>query len=259
MQLGPAYDQAVRLRNLEERLARLEGNELGQAFSTTQSDGSVGMQLGQYAGNNGANAMLFYQSTDTPRDSQTGQHPTFLYVGEVYSSSGPNHAGAVFFRPDLSESAVVGSSGLQILDKVGNRVVGSDEYGTSPSGKGLNSPWVSCGAPIANDVAKWPQTTSASLVNVSILSFPTQHANITWTGQAYCPTGTTGQVQVQLNSGAAGPVHTVGSGFTTITETIPLGTWSFQQVLALTGNAAVTAGAGPIYFGIYGVWGQGSS
>lgn len=258
-QLGPQYDLASRIAALEDQVRRIQSNGLGQAFSSTQSDGTVGMQIGQSQGGSGSTAMVFYQGSTTPRDPNTGLHKALLYIGELFAGGVSVDSGALAYRPDGSQSLVVGNRGVQILDKLGNTVLASDEYGTAPTGKGLNSPQISYGIPLINDATKWPQTTATSMSEVSILSFPALHAQMTWTGYVYCPAGSTGQVQVQINSGANGAVHTVGAGFSNFTETIPLGTWGFQQVLALTGNAAVTSGPGPISFGIFGVWGQGSS
>lgn len=257
--LGPEYDAAVRLRAVEERLARLEANPYGQLFSATQSDGSVGMQISQNAGGAGATAMVFYQGPTTSRDPSTNQHPTLLYVGELFSGGVSIDSGARWNRPDGSAAEVIGNRGVQIYDPHGHQVIATDEYGASPSGQGLNSPWVGYGPVVSNNALNWLNTTSSSLVNIGQLAFPAQHANIAWSGSAYCPAGTTGQVQVALNSGATSAVKSVAAGgFTTIDDTLALGTWSFQQVLTLSLAAAVTSGPGPIYTQIFGVWGKGS-
>jgi hypothetical protein len=260
MQLGPQYDLAARLAALEDQVRRMQSNGLGQAFSSTQSDGSVGMQIGQNPNGSGATATQWYQGPTTSRDPNTGLHPGLAYIGELFSGGVSVDSGAIFARPDGSTSMVIGNRGVQIVDKFNNTVVGTDEFGASPTGKGLAYPLIGYGPALPSVGTNWPSTTAASLSSVAILSFPAQHAQVAWSGQVYCPAGTTGQVQVQINNGAAGPVHSCGAGYTTIgPELIPLGTWGVRQGLTLTGLAAVTSGAGPIYFGINGVWGQGSA
>jgi hypothetical protein len=260
VQLGPQYDLAKRITQLEQLVANLASNQIGQAFSATQSDGSIGMQVLQNTFGAGATAMVFYQGPTTARDPSSGQHPQLLYVGQLSVGGSPANSGAIFYRPDGSRSMTVGDRGVGILDPQGHVVFNTDEP-TAGSGQGLADPWIPLGTPITNSPtnAGWPSTTATSLGAVSFLTFPAQHPQITWYGSTYCPAGTTGQVQVQVNNGAAGATHSVGAGFTSIgPETIPLGSWSWQDVLQLSGNATVTAGAGPIYFHIFGVWGRGS-
>lgn len=259
MQYGPDYDFATRLRRIEDYLSRQMQNQIGQALSTTQSDGSIGIQIGQDSG--GAAGLTFRQGPGTPRDASTDQHDIFAYLGQIYSGGTLEDAGALFYRPDGSQSQVIGNRGTQIIDPHGHQVVTTDEYGSSPSQIGLNTPWLNLGQPQPLDASKWPQTTSTSLAEVSLLAFPAQHAQISWYGTTYCPAGTTGEVQVTVNNGAAGATHAVGAGFTNIgPETIPLGSglWSWQEMLQVIGNAQVTSASGYVAFMIYGVWGAGS-
>lgn len=256
--LGPQYDLAARLSAVEDQLRRMQQNPIGQAFSATQSDGSVGWQV--YTDpTTGSQAMVFYQGPTTARDPNTGLHQALAYFGELFSGGVADDSGILFYRPNGATSAVVGNRGLQVFDAIGHQVFGTDEYGSSPSGQGLNTPWVGYGQPVSAGPTGtgWPNTTSTSLAQVGFLQFPAQHAQITWYGATYLASGA-GKVQVTVNNGAAGAVHSVGAGFTYVNETVPLGTWSTHEVLQFAMNAAVTSGAGPIYFVVFGVWGCGS-
>lgn len=260
--LGPSFDLASRLAAIEDQLRRMQANPLGQSFSATQSDGSVGMSISQDIQGDGGTLTRWYQGPTTGRDPSTGQHPLLAYIGQVFVGGAPVDSAMIFFRPGGSASLLLGSRGVELLDTQSNQVFSTDEYGSSPSGIGLNTPWIPLGQPIpaVPSNAGWPGTSASSMTEVSLLTFPAQHAQLTWYGYAWCPAGATGQVRVQLNNGAAGAIHTVGAGFTPITETIALGagSWSWQEVLTLTGNAALTSGTGPIQFAIHGVWGRGS-
>lgn len=257
--LGPDYDLAQRLTRLERLVAGMT-SQLGQAFSATQSDGSVGMSILQRQDQVGATAMTFYQGPTTARDANTGLHQALLYIGQIYSGGQAQDAGALWYRPTGTESAVIGNRGVQVYDTQGHQVLGTDEYGTSPSGQGLNSPWIPLGQPVTGSPGNtgWPNTSSATLAAVSFLNFPAQHSHLTWYGTTYLAAGAAGQVQVGISGGAAGAVHPVGAGFTNLNETFSLGTWSWQQELQLSASAALTSGTGPIYFAIFGVWGCGS-
>lgn len=254
--LGPEYDLAARLAALEDTVRRMQANPLAQAFSMTQSDGSVGMELGQDP-NTGSGRWIVYQGTTTSRDPNTDQHPTLMYLGELVDGSGTLvDSGLILFRPDGSESIVIGNKGVGILDKHGDQIFTTDE-----TDKGVADPSLHLGQPVALGTGLWPNTTSTSLTGVSMLAFPAQQAQITWYGATYLPAGSTGEVQVTVNNGAAGAVKSVGAGFNYVgTETIPLGSgaWSWQEMLVVNGNAAVTSGPGPIYFQIVGVWGSHS-
>lgn len=258
VQLGPAYDAAVRLAAIERRLSRLESNPIGQAFSATQSDGSIGLQIGQDAAT-GATAMVFRQGPATARDPNTDQHPQFVYLGQLYADGVLEDAGGIFSRPTGAESMVVGNRGTQILDPGSHVVFSTDEYGSAPSQIGLNTPWIPLGQPVTSGptTGGWPNTTSTSMASVAFLTFPAQHSHITWYGATYLASGTA-NVQMTVNNGAAGAVQTVGSGFTNLSETFSLGTWSWQQVCQFAVNAEVTSGADPIYVSVQGVWGCGS-
>lgn len=260
-QLGPAYDLAKRLAALEDQVRRLVANQIGQAFSATQSDGSVGMQVLQDPATGGT-AMTFYQGPNTPRDASTGQHPELMYVGELFTGNTPQDSGVIFQRPDATQSAVVGNRGVQLKDPHGNQVFTTDEYGTSPSQVGLNTPWIPLGQPISNSAGStgWPNTTATSSSLVAFLNFPAQHSHITWSGIAFCPSGSAGQVQVQVNNGSAGATHSVGGGYTYLgPETFSLGSsWSWQEPLQVQCFANLTSGAGPVSFAVLGVWGCGA-
>lgn len=256
--LGPNYDLASRLSALEDQVRRLQANPIGQAFSATQSDGSVGIQIYQDPGT-GALNWVIYQGPNSPRDPDTGLHPIMAFLGQLFSHGSPIDSGIIINRPTGTQSAIFGNRGMQVLDTTGHQVVGTDEYGTGASGTGLNTPWIPLGQPVgaSPNGTGWPNTTSTTMAEVGLLAFPAQHSQITWYGITYLASGA-GSVQLALNNGAAGAVHNVGAGFTYLNDTMPLGTWYWQEVLQLTANAQVTSGAGPIYFAVLGVWGCGT-
>jgi hypothetical protein len=256
--LGPQYDLAARLSALEDQMRRMQANPIGQAFSATQSDGSVGIQIVQDP-TTGALDLVVYQGPSSPRDPNTGLHPIMAYLGQLVSQGVPVDSGAIFQRPTGVPSAVFGNRGLQVYDTVGHQVFATDEYTTSASGIGLNNPWIPLGQMVSASPnnAGWPNTTSTSMAEVGLLAFPAQHTQISWYGITYLASGA-GSVQLALNNGASGTVHNVGAGFSYLNDTMPVGTWTWHEVLQLTANAQVTSGAGPIYFAVLGVWGCGS-
>lgn len=138
VQLGPDYDLSVRLKNIEDAIARLTGNPLGSNFSQTQSDGTLGFELFQDT-NSGATALGFRHGPNSPfTDSETTpgtvQHPRFLYIGQLDSAKLPtaavidNDAGFVLLRDDGSPMLVVtGTGGVQVFDKSGLLMLSTDE------------------------------------------------------------------------------------------------------------------------------------
>lgn len=252
--LGPQYDLATRLATLERLVAQLAANQIGQAFSATQSDGSVGMQVVQSTTGSGSTAMIFYQGANTTRDPNTGAHPRLLYIGELFAGGVSVDSGAIAHRPDAgnTQSLVIGNRGTQILDPLGHQVLATDEYGNSPSGEGLTSPILALASPVATGSSSWPKTNSTSLGTVAQSEFVAQHPHVWWVAQAVCDAGVNGSVQAQIvgasGAVATGPAHTVtGTTFINISDTLVLPAGFWRQTYAFEVQAQVTSGTGNIY------------
>lgn len=131
VQLGPDFDLAVRLKALEDKVARLEANPYGDAFSTTQADGTEGLSITRDT-TTGAVAMRLRHGPATAVGAD-GQHPTFFYMGQLDSTILPptdtniGQAGAVWLRSDGTLVAVLGPAGVQFYDADGNAVFATDE------------------------------------------------------------------------------------------------------------------------------------
>lgn len=252
VQLGPEYDLAVRLAALEARLAALESNGLAQALSMTQSDGSVGMALGQDEAT-GSGRWIFYQGVTTSRDPETGLHPTLMYVGELYSSGTPVDSGMIMYRPDGSQSMTVGAGGAGFLDKGRRTVVSTDET----SGEGLARPHIPLPTPQATDSSKWITTTAAGWTEIAASVAEMQQPKIRWDGEA---TGT-GDVQLlvkDFSSGAtlaSSSVWSPGGGPFAWPDTFSLPAGLFGQKVVLSVQARATGGTSVSYVtrALYGV------
>lgn len=256
--LGPDYDLAVRLKRVEDQLARMQENPLGQAFSATQSDGSVGWRVFQDP-KTGATAMIWYQGTTTARDPNTGQHPILQYVGELYSGGQFEDSGLLWYRPDATGSGVVGNRGVQLFDHKGNQVFATDEYGSSPSGEGLTNPRLHLPLPVATGTAQWPNTTATSWSAIARSIGVMQHSHVYWQGYGYAPAGTNAQVKLVINGTTTGQVWNVtGGSFTTISEEIALPSGFWSQMWAIEIQAQVTSGTGAVYAMADSLFGLGS-
>lgn len=255
--LGPQYDLAKRLSALEDRLARLEANPLGQAFSVTQSDGSVGLSIGINPQDpSGSTALIFYQGSTTARDPNTDQHGEFLYIGELAAGGKLVDSGLIAYRPDGTESAVIGNRGVQILDTKGHTVVSSDE----DSGEGLARPWVPLPKPVSLDTSQWAGTTGSGIIAESF--FNAQHPKVHWNATAVADTGVSGTVQVTISCGAqsvSGASHSVTAGTPTyIDEVLVLPQPFFGQEWTFAVNAAVSSGTGEVRCQTWELYGRQS-
>lgn len=243
--LGPGYDLATRIKRLEDRLDRLAANPLGQNFSARQSDGSVGLQIGQDGGT-GATAMRFRQGTTTTRDPNTGEHPTLLYIGEVVSGGVYADSAAIFFRPNGSESAVIGNRGVQIIDASSNTVVSSDEN----SAEGLGRPWIPLPTPASTRFAHWPAANSSSASLMAECFFDGQHPKVYWNASVGGDPGVSGTVQMTISS-PSGSVSTASYSYSgtqvDIDETLVLPKPFFDVGFTLQILGSVTGGTGNIY------------
>jgi hypothetical protein len=252
--LGMDYDLAKRLAALERAVKMLGGNQLGQAFSATQSDGSVGLSITQAAGS-GATAFRVYQGPNTPRDPNTGLHATLLYIGQLQDSGGGSlHAGLLCARENGKYYFTASPlGGFAVYDSNNNVVVAPDEG----SGQGLALPWLPYPTPVSMGTAQWPNTTSTSWASIAQSAVFLQQPKMRWFATVYVPAGTA-DVQLLLTGGVAlSPVHSVGAGFTNIDEvlTVPAG-HSFLEANYLVVNARVTSGAGPVYVQVFGIQGR---
>lgn len=244
VQLGPQYDLAVRLSALEDLVRKLAGNQLGQAFSSTQSDGSLGMKIAQNLAGSGATALVFYQGPTTSRDPNTGLHPSLLYIGELFVGDTSVDSGAIFFRPDGSESMVIGNRGVQIIDTKQNTVVSSDET----AGEGMARPWIPLGTPGSFHFAHWPYTDSSGLM--AELFFSAQHPKVYWNASVAGDAGVTGDVTMSITvNGTTVSSATYSYSGTQVniseTLTLPQPFYGYQAVLQINGE--ITGGTGKLY------------
>lgn len=260
--LGPDYDLAVRLRRLEDAVARLQANPYGQAFSSTQSDGSIGVQISEDP-TSGATAMVFLQGPTSSRDPNTNQHPMLLYIGQLYSGGQPVDSGAIWYRPTGTESAVIGNKGVQIFDPKGNRMFGTDEYASGSSGEGLTDPFLNLPFPVALDAAKYPKTTSGSWTSIAQMEFIAVHSRLFHYARTYADSGTTGNARIQLVDGNANVVATgatagIASGtFGSMADTLALPAGFYRQGYTLNVQAQVTSGTGNVYAQTFVCYGLG--
>lgn len=258
--LGPQYDLAARLAALEDTVRRMQSNPLAQAFSMTQSDGSVGMELGQDPGT-GSGRWIVYQGTTTSRDPNTDQHPIFMYLGELVSNGKIVNTGAIFVRSGGQESMTIGDGGAGILDKTGWAVFTTDET----AGEGIANPWIPLPALQPVDTSTWPATTATTWTTIAENEFRAQHSQIWWAADTYADTGTNGQVRVTvINIGDGSTVATgstfsvTGGAFGSASDTfaLPAGFWG--QTYSLQLQAQVTSGTGNVRAGTFAAYGRSS-
>lgn len=258
VQLGPQYDLAKRIAQLEQLVAQLAANQLGQAFSATQSDGSLGMAMLQSTQGAGATQTVWYQGPNSPRDPNTGQHPLLVYIGQTVVGGVFSDNAVIFLYPSGVESMTVGAGGVGVLDTRGNVVFTTD----APSGQGLGRPWIPIQAPVVADASKWPSTTATSWGEIARSYVNEQHPKIQWAADGYCPTGT-GQVQMLVrdfsnNVMASGPVHTVSSGFGAWTDVLTLPDGFDLQDHYISVMAQMTSGTGSIASQTWELYGRQS-
>ena len=254
--LGPDYDLAVRLKRVEDTLARMGLNPLGQALSASQSDGTLGMSVLQdFAG---ITVTRWYQGPSTPKDPQTGQHPMLIYIGQTVSGGLPSDNAMLCFYPSGGESMVVGTGGVGVLDTKGNTVFTPDQT----AGEGLATPWIPLPMPQVADASKWPSTTATSWAEIARCYPLDQHPKIQWSGSSYAPSGT-GQVQLVVkdfssNVLASSPVHTASSGFAQWTDVITMPAGQYGQNHFISVMAQLTSGTGSVGAITYSLYGRQS-
>lgn len=246
VQLGPNYDLAQRLKRVEDYIARQQQNPIGQAFSATQSDGSIGLQISQTTNGAGATALVVYQGPQTARDPSTGQHPMLLWLGQLWVNGAPSDNGAIFFRPDGTESVIIGDRGVQIVDKGGKTVVSSDEN----SGEGLATPWIELGQPTSSHFSHWPYTNSGTSALIAEKFFQAQHPKIYWNASVAGDPGVSGTVQATITVNG----QTVQSGSysysgsqVNISELITLPQPFFGHAATFAINGSLSGGSGNLY------------
>lgn len=250
--LGPQYDFAARITALEDRLARLESNPIGQAFSTTQSDGSVGLSLG-IDSQTGSFRWIVYQGSTTARDPNTAQHPALMYLGELVDGTGAFvDSGLIMFRPDGSESLVVGSGGVGVKDTAGNIVFSTD----ATSGQGLARPYIPAAFYPARN-GDFLTSTAASFETVWRAKLGKQQPKLYAECWAFADTaGTTGQVQVMVNGVQLDATASVTNSAVTLFTFGPAAVaGAFGVTLNVEIQAQRTAGTGNIQVGA--AWVQG--
>lgn len=252
--LGLDYDLAKRLAAVERAVKLLAGNQLAQAFSATQSDGSVGLSITQAS--NGATSFRVYQGPSTARDPNTGLHAALLYIGQLVVNGQPSTSGLILTRPTGKQIMTAGAGGFGLFDAQQNLIFAPDET----SGVGIALPWLALPTPQPLGTSTWPGTTSTSWTAIAQASVNLQQPKIRWSASVYCPPGVSGEVQLMLPSGVPlGQVWPCGPGFTGIGEvcTVPAGT-AFLAETGVIVNAAVTAGSGQVQCQVFGLWGRQS-
>lgn len=258
--LGPTYDLAARLHNLEVQVRQLCANQIGQAFSATQSDGSVGLQVVQSTTGSGGTAMVFFQGPNTPRDPNTGYHPMLLFVGQLWENGQPEDAGLLCARESGKYYfSAEPANGFAVYDAAGNVVFAPDEV----SGQGVARPYLPIPLPVATAYTSWPHTSSSGTIAES--EFPGQNPKLTWTGLAIADAGTTGTVQVNVVDAAtgtkvlSGASYSVGSsGYTSISDAVgPLPSPFLDRTFAVQVTASASGG-GNVYAQLLTVFGTQS-
>lgn len=255
--LGPDFDLSVRLKAIEDQLRGQQANPIGQAFSTTQSDGTLGWTV-QMEPTTGTTFMAFFQGPDTGFQPGEANHPALLYVGQVYEGGRNIDGGVLIARPDgVHYLASFTTAGSTLWDAAGNAVVGTDET----AGEGLSSPTLPIPLPVATGVGSWPKTTTSGSIAES--GFVAQHAEASWSGFAITDSGTTGTVQVVVVDGTGSTVasgasrNVTSSSFTTAdVVTLPAGFW--QQQYTVEVQASVTGGTGNVYCQLFEAHGRPS-
>lgn len=267
--LGPDYDLAVRFQSAEDAIRRMQANPLGTNFSQSQSDGTVGFELFQDP-DSGGTALGFRHGPNSPfTDSTTvpgtTQHPRFLYMGQLDSTKLPvsavvdTDAGFVLLRASgVPILIVTDSGGIQVFDKGGNLVLGTDEV------SGGISTAVYYPTPQSTSPGLVPQTANTASVGVASSSFINYSPRIHWDAIADMNGGGAGGgCSLGLTNLATGAVvngvqHNNVSTFLNVGETITLDeSWIGVSVLATVYASSATLGT-PFYVSPLGLYGIGS-
>lgn len=256
MNLGPDFDLAVRLKAVEDAIARLQANPYGAAFSSTQSDGTEGLRIARDTAT-GATAMTFFQGPTTGIFAYPdgAHHPVFLYMGQLDASKVPiavaydTDAGMVVCREDGVAMLVLSNNGgVQVLDKFGSLVLATDETngGLATS---LNYPVPVTTSPDGNGVMSWA---GGARQAVGFSNFVLYHTRVQWDA-SFQEQGSAQLVFTAPDLGDIGPPIVIpevdgqtwsngAAGFTGIAEVIALpASWIGHQITAtvyLTGTGA---------------------
>lgn len=255
--LGPGYDFSVRLRTLEQLVRQLMQNQIGQAFSATQSDGSVGMQVRQNVQGAGSTALAFYQGPNTTRNAQTGMHPLLMYVGQLFVNGAPSDSGVLLYRPDGGQIAALGAGGFEFRElSAANQIAISTDQA---SREGLATPWLPLPAPQQTGIGNWPKTTTSGVIAQTYIH--AQHPKVWWNASAYADAGSSGSVSLTITCGSqsvSSASFPVSSGaFTSIDTVLTLPQPFFGQAWTVSVNASATGG-GNVYCQTFGFYGRQS-
>jgi hypothetical protein len=248
--LGPQYDLAQRLSKLEQLVQALAGNQLGQAFSATQSDGSLGLTIQQNTAGAGSLGTRWYQGPNTARDANTGQHALLLYIGQLFVGGTPIDNGVLLYRANGGQIAALGAGGFEFHDLTssstsgGNIVVSTDQA----SGEGLATPWVALPTPVETGVAYWPHTNGSGVVAQSY--FHAQHPKVWWSASCTADAGTSGTVSLTLSNGSQSVTtpnfSAVNGSFTGIDVVLTLPKPFYGQSWSASVNVSASGG-GNVY------------
>jgi hypothetical protein len=147
---------------------------------------------------------------------------------------------------DLDPTVLPYKQALQWLDRAGNVVVADDTNG----GKGLANPWVGGGVFLADtNLARWPQTTSATFVDIATGWYRVQNPRLSWDINTVCDVGTTGQAKLLVNGVQVGTTQNVTGTFTDWfgdQVALPAGV-NIGDIVSIGLQAKRTAGTGAVY------------
>lgn len=251
--LGPEFDLAQRLTALERAVRNLGGQAMLQAASSTQSDGTVGLFIGETTG--GATALIVYQGPGASTDPNTGQHPMLLYVGQLDVNGSVANSGVIASRPNGIEIMTLGDGGCGIFDAFQNLMLASDEV----AGWGLRDPWIPLPTPAPATAGNWPYTTNTSWTTIASSSVVLQHPRVKWNGYGYMGAGSA-QFRLLVNGQALGAVFTATNGYVPIAEEFNLLAGSqWQNGVEVDLQAQVTSGTGNAAGQVTGIYGRGQT
>ena len=260
--LGPEWDLAHRLKQAEKVTAGLATQPVLQSASTTQSDGSVGLESTQTVV--GGTVLKLHYGPGTPTavvDPTNGQWPVFLRMGQTLVSGAASGSVFSLARPVGNAPLVIAgfntggqATGFNVYDKAGNVVLATDET----SGFGLAGPWIPYPSPVDTNLAQWPGTTSTTLTIISSSGGFLQHPKMTFTVVGQAPSGVTGQFSVLVNGVQVGTTWNATNGFVTSIQTVTIPTPTWEQILSIQVAAQVISGAGQLRAQVTSIYGRQS-
>lgn len=201
----PPERLARRIRELEARQDRLDAAIKGLGLTIDPTTDSLVVSSGRAI-----------QVTDGSGHvvAQIGTQPGFEFTG------GAPQAGVSFYREDGTLAVFLGDAtptvlpvkqSFQIFDRAGNVVVADDTNG----GKGLANPYVGGGVVFADtNTARWPQTTSASFIDVATGWYRVQNPRLSWDFSLVTDAATAGQARLLIAGTQVSTTQTVGTSFT---------------------------------------------